>query len=523
MDFYLNTSKKIPRQKKNLLILIHDDWDDWFTYSTLYNVYYYTEVGKEIILGSIKVGQKNMKKGQKRADLPDYFESLDQDFFSLGQDVSYYEDLNLLNEVLRVEILKGLNDIAYNKSLFIIALKEEVTKISLLRDVSVSSVEGQFRNLARGNATLTPYNFKYHAPVSKEPILDRMVLDFNVKPLSDPPTNIHILIGRNGVGKTFLFNSMISSLLNGNRFSGKYGYFSSKEKEMPENPFANLISISFSAFDETYPIKEEKDKTKKISYTYIGLKERTIVENDIEEGDSLVTTDFIYKTKSPYALTKEFVTSVEGCRKKSKYARWLDALETLESDPIFKENEISQLAKIPNNESFKRIATQIFSRLSSGHKIVLLTITRLIESIEEKSLVLIDEPECHLHPPLLSAFIRALSDLLINRNAIAILGTHSPVVLQEVPKSCVWKLNRFGTISSAERMNIESFGENVGLLTQEVFGLEVTDCGYHRILKTIANETDSYLEAIQQLNNQLGQEGRAILRNLKIENYEKNS
>jgi predicted ATP-dependent endonuclease of OLD family len=72
--------------------------------------------------------------------------------------------------------------------------------------------------------------------------------------------------------------------------------------------------------------------------------------------------------------------------------------------------------------------------MSSGHAIVLLTITRLVATVEEKTLVLLDEPESHLHPPLLSAFIRALSDLLYDRNGVAIIATHSPVVLQESSK-----------------------------------------------------------------------------------------
>jgi predicted ATP-dependent endonuclease of OLD family len=67
-------------------------------------------------------------------------------------------------------------------------------------------------------------------------------------------------------------------------------------------------------------------------------------------------------------------------------------------------------------------------------------VTRLVESVEERTLVLLDEPESHLHPPLLSAFVRALSDLLVNRNGAAIIATHSPVVLQEVPRECVWRL-----------------------------------------------------------------------------------
>jgi len=128
-------------------------------------------------------------------------------------------------------------------------------------------------------------------------------------------------------------------------------------------------------------------------------------------------------------------------------------------------------------------ATPQLRKLAPKAAIVLLTITRLIEFVDERTLVLLDEPEGHLHPPLLSAFIRSLVDLLIKRNGVAIIATHSPVVLQEVPQGCVWKLHRSGGISEAERPTIETFGENVGVLTREVFGLEVTNAGFHKLLK----------------------------------------
>ncbi|MFG4140517.1 AAA family ATPase, partial [Klebsiella pneumoniae] len=67
----------------------------------------------------------------------------------------------------------------------------------------------------------------------------------------------------------------------------------------------------------------------------------------------------------------------------------------------------------------------ICKKFSSGHSIVLLIICRLIEELEEKTLVLLDEPESHLHPPLLSTFIRILSDLLVKRNGIGLIATHS--------------------------------------------------------------------------------------------------
>ncbi|OYQ67928.1 hypothetical protein B9G53_00495 [Pseudanabaena sp. SR411] len=158
-----------------------------------------------------------------------------------------------------------------------------------------------------------------------------------------------------------------------------------------------------------------------------------------------------------------------------------------------------------------------FEKLSSGHKVVLLTITRLVETVEERTLVLLDEPEAHLHPPLLSAFVRTLSELLVYRNGVAIIATHSPVILQEIPKSCVWKLRRNGSEAIAERPETETFGENVGTLTREVFGLEVTQSGFHKLLQDAVNQNKSFKQTMQMFDNELGSEARAILRALIVE------
>src|SRR5690606_8000124 len=116
-------------------------------------------------------------------------------------------------------------------------------------------------------------------------------------------------------------------------------------------------------------------------------------------------------------------------------------IERLCSDDSFAEMGLDKLFETSADDAITK-ARQTIRLMSSGHKIVLLTITRLVSTVEEKTLVLLDEPESHLHPPLLSAFTRALSDLLLSRNGVAIVATHSPVVTQEVPMTCVWILTR---------------------------------------------------------------------------------
>ncbi len=266
----------------------------------------------------------------------------------------------------------------------------------------------------------------------------------------------------------------------------------------------NLRSVTFSAFDPFEPLPSRQDKSEGVRYAYIGLK---LVGKD-KDGKAK-------PPKNPDALSSDFVSSMLICRQGAKVSRWQRALEMLQADPIFRDAEVTSLAQSGIElDQVKSDARRLFKNLSSGHKIVLLTITRLVETVEEKTLVVIDEPEAHLHPPLLAAFVRALSDLLINRNGVALIATHSPVVLQEVPTSCVWMIRRTGTRALADRPQIQTFGENVGLLTREVFGLEVTQSGFHKMLRDSVAELPSYNRVVRRFNDELGDEARAIIQGL---------
>ncbi len=490
-----------PYNAKSKAYLVWDNWND-YSYRTLFGLVYMDADSKKNNIGSIKIGFYGQKEIETKLSVGDTFESLGSEYFSLGQSDSYYEALNELGESVRDELLKALNDIAKFPDIYEKAIHENVTKISLLRSISQTSVTGQFRRIASGGVRLTNYSFKFVSPKIKGSATS-MELAFNVEPETFPPTNIHILIGRNGVGKTYLINNMINSLMEDEKSKSKFGNFISETTDTDNQLFANLTSVTFSAFDETEPTQERKDKTKGMQFSYIGLKR---IQNSTDKNSG---------PKSTIMLRNEFFKSLNTCKINSRTNRWKKSIEMLESDPNFKEARIKELIAIKDEEEIKTTAFEIFRRLSSGHKIVLLTITRLIETLQERSLVLIDEPEAHLHPPLLSAFARTLSELLIETNSVAIIATHSPVILQEVPKSCVWKLRRTGSEAVAERLTIESFGENVGTLTNEIFGLEVTNSGYYKMIKQALTETDSYEAMINYFQNQVGMEARAIIMSMR--------
>lgn len=498
------------------MFLLTDGWDDWFKYSTMYVVFYFDEEGKEHRIGEVKIGEFDMIADQRRPDIPDEFTELDGKFFSLGQDDEYYQKLNEIGDTFRDTYLEAMRDFARDANLFERALEEDVTGVSLLRSVSDKSVRSQYRRMAQGGARLSEYAFSYTPPPWGKGNTPP-TFEFEVHPESYPPTNVHVLIGRNNVGKTYTVEQMTNALVRPDE--GDYGDFmwlNEDEFGLEESDsFTNIIAVTFSAFDPFEPLPNRENKLSSVRYQYIGLKH--IGKNDDGRAKSPKSTD---------DLAADFGQSVQLILTQSaKRERWRRALSLLESDPVFKQAEISQLIDIfeelkddlERRDAFNQLrksARQLYSKLSSGHKIVVLTITRLVETLEERSLVLLDEPEAHLHPPLLSAFIRSLSDLLINRNGVAIIATHSPVILQEVPKTCVWRIWRSGREKKIERPVAETFGENVGTLTQAIFGLEVTNSGFHKMLSDAVQDNLVYEEVLARFNGQLGDEARGIVRSL---------
>ena len=505
MKFYVvprNTSKH--SKKPNCAYLHIDGWDDWRKFRTQFFLSIVDNDDVEHDIGSVKIGQKGLRPGStiqpgcRAPEIPEIFPTLDTPFFSLGQGETYYQALIKLDDDIRTTVLKALRDCAYNLKIFTKYKDEEVMTESLMRDFSETTLMHRFARLAHGNVALTAFEFEYVFPTLLKDLHDSPVpeLTFNVAPLSTPPTNIHVLIGRNGVGKTRCLQNMAYSILAEKKEDETHGVVERNGENKYEWTFAKLIFVSFSVFDNF--------QLPKFSDPDIQAHQVNLQIFSKEEEDELYSE----------RLAKEFINSFKVCRSGLRKERWLRAVNTLTTDPLFADSGIQPLLEV-STRSLGREAEAIFSNLSSGHKIILLAITKLVELVDETTIIFIDEPETHLHPPLLSAFVRALGDLLLERNGVAIIATHSPVVLQEVPRSCVWILSRSGSYSKAERPAIETFGENVGVLTREVFQLEVTESGFHQLLKSeVANNQASFSDIVGKFNGNLGGEARAILRAL---------
>jgi len=242
--------KKSPEPER--AHLIRDNWND-FGFVTQFHLVVFDTDGNRYDVGAVKIGQFGMKEGQFSLTIPKEFEALDERFFSLGQEENYYETLFQLGD-LGQRIFKGLQDAAVDLPLFKKALKEKVTNVSLMRFLTEDQVRGRFSRLSRGDVALTKFAFDYEFPKEEEADSLPLALSFEVRPESLPPTNIHVVIGRNGVGKTRCLTNMTRALVQEGAEAAEVGAFKSEDNNEGNELFVNLVSVTFSAFDPFGPV-----------------------------------------------------------------------------------------------------------------------------------------------------------------------------------------------------------------------------------------------------------------------------
>ncbi len=487
MDFIVERLRNVTHSLRNTIVLTYDNWNDYGFY-VLFRATYYNAQGASIYLGELKIAELGQSKDVKSVDiLPHTFKKLDKRFVSLWQSAGAYEEVKKVEEENEEEIFKSLNDLALEPDKIDEYILIEVVSTALFRGIPPQTCKEQFHRIANGGDILTSYIFNYIERYGVDGIND-FNIEFSVTPKSLPPTNIHVLIGPNGVGKTRLLNKIVDATA-ADIIQAECAMDSNSIVFSTKTHFASMVHVSFSPFDvHTNGIKTSY-------YSFIGNDNKEIENGDVSKR-----------------LRKKFSYCLESCARSQEKVELIDeAVKLLRKSFAIVGYEIERLRDLMLEES-KSEREKWFNELSSGHKAILTIIICCIDQMQEKSLLVMDEPENHLHPPMISALIRVLSQILIRKNAVAIIASHSPVVVQEIPKSCVWIINRPGTYMNAHRPSLETFGTNVGVLTNEIFKYEVDKTGFQKMLSDAVEKYNSYEEILNVFNYQLGDEARSILR-----------
>ncbi|WP_244142256.1 AAA family ATPase [Pseudomonas gozinkensis] len=494
-----------PKEDLPAFVLEQDRWDD-YGFRTQYHLYYVTldETGQRVVdlIGPVKI----LRFGQVAGDgiqITESFNSLDDDFCSVGASLDYYERLRQLSKPKAKRALLGLRDIVYDSSLEEIFRNEPGWGKSLFRDGKEDAYLKIAYGLMTGDYTELPGE-ELAFSVKFDNWLNSLDFEFGQRkpyfrrrPIL--PGRIAVLVGANGSGKSTVL-ARIARLAFAT-IAERKDLTALGALKPAGIGFPRIVTISFSAFDSFHlPGSNTRSRRKILDemnsgtgrFAYVGLRDlkaegSRIARSTESEASPFGDTDRLgaTKLKSIDKIAEEFYLHLSQITDSTK----ITILNSLLSG-LLEGSALEELLEYELNFWDKEIILSAFLKCSTGHKIAALVVTSLIAVTVPSSLVLFDEPETHLHPPLLAALMHAIRAIMANNNSFCIVASHSPVVVQETLGADVKVLKRDGDWAFVEGVGSETFGESIGLITSEVFGLNPEATDYHRILDKLVDRVD---------------------------------
>lgn len=277
-------AKKAAKDLKyKVFYLQADNWND-YGYRTLFVLKKVNSDGTLNQIGAVKIAEMNQESFG--TELPaEPFSELADKYFSLGLDGAYYKKLKKFG---LLSVLTALNDVAYIDEIEDCKKKckqlggEEVFNVSLLRYKDLATVERDFRGIVKDD--VEPYemiSFSYLFNSEGKSIdngYSSKELKYAVKYNDFPSSNIHVLIGANGVGKTCLLNNFIKSyIFDMDNTSGTSYDFSRKND-------SRVMSIGADRKSDVGELRFNKDNLspeEELSFTHI-----TYVPVDLTVGNN---------------------------------------------------------------------------------------------------------------------------------------------------------------------------------------------------------------------------------------------
>lgn len=461
-------------------------WNDYSVVSGFSLVYH--KNSRRFQIGYLKIIHK--EEMVTWSILPDKFLQLSEDFCSLSNNEEYYFELkDKFQEYGMVSILNALQDAAYFPDIQDRYEKNSNFRSSLLRSDVAERLLREMRPKLQGNDPENLYNFSYNfkPAYSSSPV--KINFDFNsVDPL---PDRIFAVIGKNGTGKTQLMTALPNSLLK----NDPKDFF----EKIPA--FSKIIAVSYSVFD-TFSIPR---KNATFNYVYCGLKNE---DGEMRANKGLLLS-FHYNWKK--------IMELDRTRK------WRSILKNFLDQEVL--NAFIVRATDHNKEFEVSLEGfhSIRNKLSSGQSILLYIITEVVANIRFDSLILYDEPETHLHPNAIVELMNTIYELVYEFESFCLIATHSPLVIRELFSKNVYVLEREGNLQSVRRIGIESFGENLSVLSDEVFGDRQMPKQYKKIIENLIKEGKTFDEITTMLEYDqvpLSLNARIFIKNLIRTNYE---
>ncbi len=406
-------------------------------------------------LGLVKILERDR---QSTTLGPGALEPLGPDFISLGQSAAYYDVLDRYG--LRQTVCRALNDLTLHPERRADFADQDLDR-NLLRDPraaklfwQASSAEADPAVSALFEDTTTTLALR----VSLDGFDGPHVVDWH---FADGVQRVGVLVGPNSSGKTRLLD-IIGGVHCGRLVAGRdVPALGLRDLHVPDGwRRGGVLAISFSAFDPFRPVlhRTAARTASALLYQHVGLRVgpgRLDLEKMISQQRDAITA-MTPERRAVFSVGLERLSAVRDALP-GGLDPWADA------------------------ESFLAAVRDA----SSGHQVALLTLASLAAHMADGWLALLDEPENHLHPGLLSTLLAALGDVLDRLGGHAVLATHSPIPLQETPGRMVRIVRMEGRVPSIVPYPGECFGEDLTRILVHAFETDPRERNFRDRLRAV--------------------------------------
>ncbi|MGY5796171.1 AAA family ATPase [Rheinheimera faecalis] len=507
------TPTKLPSEN-TMLSLSFNNWDDYGVSTTLNAALYvdgkvFLEFGLKLLIENDNYSPKKLNELCENG-WDGFFPIPELNYVSVPSDIDFYNSLiakigiddakNVLNIIRDAGYLKNiLND---NNAIKLIGHDDFST--SPLREAGarkayedgwklfnevVSSIKDFTLNTIRRDGLTEPIHFKFNSDLL--------------------PYDINVLIGENGIGKSYTLKSLVEYWLGVDRGS-KLALDESQHEPFDHYPnISKLILISYSPFEE-FTIDLSKTSLKdKDAYRYFGF--RKIIE-DVDGSQRVGISRNLPASDSVSSILK----SIHDDLKFGSLPNWIYKFETIlsvlmsaidfdfvafeiiESFELFSQTPDFSGFLFGEDKEYLKIDAHVIHKIeewnvdlincikfdsgtifikdnkaieiSSGQRLFCYIVVNVVGQIRKDSLVVIDEPELFLHPTLEIEFIALLKKVLKAFTSKAILATHSLAITREVPAKCVHVYRKHNDKIEVEYPPFETFGGDMQRISSYVFG-----------------------------------------------------
>jgi predicted ATP-dependent endonuclease of OLD family len=346
--------------------------------------------------------------------------------------------------------------------------------------------------------------------------------------------NISVIVGENGTGKTTLMK-FLSAIFHENakkKNNLKYRYkvdykIDGKDYEISTNTYSKvmprkIIVSTYSPFEQYNHTGPKSSGDIKIEYKYVGPRSESIwgsiqkspttillplmkvlySKNEKKKKSILKLLHEIgYESPSIELSSKEMRLNKQRTRSVGKKTSGIisnlnefhlqhqdeenprvystETLEEYEGGASKWLEDINALKNIKQNIIksiwFERNGEPInILDMSSGELSLLFRFVNILEEVEDNSVVIIDEPEIHLHPRWLMKYFNLIYSVFKDYKAHFIFATHSPLIASDVPQECIIGLKYDDDLKRIRQFNVEgnTLGTNTEDILKDVFLIE---------------------------------------------------